>query len=384
MAALLDYPRAKGSEPRLPTGDVRRYRQSLWLPSLACLVVLGLETGFWLAGAGGGADTQKEPFQEFYQSFKGPPWDPQLFKVAGRDAEQCVRSEPAGLRITLPAGVPGEYIWKGLVALCVVQGDFEITVNYEILKEPEAPEARHSARFSLGISLDKPKKNMASFSRQVSPKFARTQFLTWLSLWNEAAGKDQTRADVFPTLAKSGQLRLVRSGDILSYHAAEGFDREFTRLQEYPLGKEDLKEVRVGGATDGPEASLDVRVFDLRIRAAALPTLPVASIQRPGMTLRSGWLAAGTLVGSVLLLTIGLWLYLRQKDRPGQRSGSVAEPAHPTRPEAAGSVSFSCSDCGKPLKTRADLASKKIKCPQCGQAQVVPQTEAGGAAADPA
>jgi predicted RNA-binding Zn-ribbon protein involved in translation (DUF1610 family) len=39
---------------------------------------------------------------------------------------------------------------------------------------------------------------------------------------------------------------------------------------------------------------------------------------------------------------------------------------------AATSVAFACSGCGKRLKARAQLASKAIKCPQCGAAQVVP------------
>lgn len=37
-------------------------------------------------------------------------------------------------------------------------------------------------------------------------------------------------------------------------------------------------------------------------------------------------------------------------------------------------ISFACSACGKVLKAKADLAGKKIKCPQCACLMLVPQT----------
>ncbi|MCI0684962.1 MAG: hypothetical protein L0Y71_22935 [Gemmataceae bacterium] len=35
-------------------------------------------------------------------------------------------------------------------------------------------------------------------------------------------------------------------------------------------------------------------------------------------------------------------------------------------------VTFACPACGRNLKARAELAGKKVKCPQCSQANVVP------------
>jgi DNA-directed RNA polymerase subunit RPC12/RpoP len=48
-------------------------------------------------------------------------------------------------------------------------------------------------------------------------------------------------------------------------------------------------------------------------------------------------------------------------------------PDHQPEPEAvAPSVSFACAGCGKTVKARAELAGKKVKCPQCGQVIPVP------------
>jgi hypothetical protein len=302
-------------------GDTAMRRHGL--PALLCLLALGS----WTGGGAGAQDAQKdkkESGQEFYQSFKGPSWDRQLFKLMGPNADQYVQAEPAGLRITLPEGVPGEGTGTGLVNHCVVQGDFEITVGYEILHEPDPTEAKDTTRFSLGISLDRPKKNMASFSRQVSRRFARTQYLTWQSLWDEAAGKDQEQAFAVATPVKAGRLRMVRTGNLLAFEAAEGFDGAFERIKEYPFGSQNLKEVRILGATGGPQASLDVRVFDVRIRAAALPTLPTgdrlpAAEPEPPIR-RKGFLAAALGVGLMVIVSLGMWLYLRRtKKYPAAR-----------------------------------------------------------------
>jgi serine/threonine protein kinase len=73
-----------------------------------------------------------------------------------------------------------------------------------------------------------------------------------------------------------------------------------------------------------------------------------------------------------------------------ERLNQLGGPAAPTpRPKAAPAamVSFPCARCGKNLKAKAVLAGKKVKCPQCAQALLVPEnkaSEAGRAAATPA
>jgi hypothetical protein len=52
-----------------------------------------------------------------------------------------------------------------------------------------------------------------------------------------------------------------------------------------------------------------------------------------------------------------------------------ALPPHPVPPNGQGDteMSFPCSGCGATLKAGTELAGKKVKCPRCGTAVVVPQ-----------
>jgi hypothetical protein len=124
--------------------------------------------------------------QEYYQSLKGTPEDGQVFRLLGPDAQHYVKFEPEGLRITLPLGWGGERPSTGLVAGLAVKGDFEITIGFEILKEPEPADAGESGtRLSLGVFQDTPKPNVATISRSTVAKTGRKVFVAWTSLWND-------------------------------------------------------------------------------------------------------------------------------------------------------------------------------------------------------
>jgi len=208
--------------------------------------------------------------KEYYQSLKGKLTAETGLRLKGPGAEQCLNFADEGLRITLPTGYVGERPITGLATNFGVKGDFEITLNYEILQEPERADAGESGtRLTLGIALNKANKNLANFSRKISansgPHYA---------VWSNTTDKDKPNSKSFPTKAKSGRLRLARTGNILSYYASEGAENEFILLRAFPFGAEDLREIRITGNTGGEKASLDVRITDLRIRAAALLKTP--------------------------------------------------------------------------------------------------------------
>jgi WD40 repeat protein len=210
-----------------------------------------------------------KPFQESYQSLQGAEKGASV-ELVGKDAAQVVKFEPAGLRLTLSPGKAATNAGIGVIAARAMKGDFEITVSFELLQEPEAEDAGTQTRFSLAVNLNKPNTgDMATFSRRMTAK--GPHFFTWTSLRDKETGKDKYMGREFPTKAKAGRLRLVRTGSLLSYYTAEGSNSEFTFLQQYPFGAEDLKDVRLMVAPGGPKAALDVRVTDLRIRAEALP-----------------------------------------------------------------------------------------------------------------
>jgi DNA-directed RNA polymerase subunit RPC12/RpoP len=112
---------------------------------------------------------------------------------------------------------------------------------------------------------------------------------------------------------------------------------------------------------------------------AAIPEVDVIisaqGAEEPPRSNSRGWLtAAGILTGVLSLSLLGAWVWTRRRHRPGTASAAAPVP----RAEAAGaSVLVRCSGCGRRLKGKAELAGKKLKCPQCGQAVLVPSVQAG-------
>ncbi len=107
------------------------------------------------------------------------------------------------------------------------------------------------------------------------------------------------------------------------------------------------------------------------LQPVPMDALPVASLQKAAGT--RGWLAAalilGLLVALLALLGFGVRVYLNQR-----RTEELLAPADgPAEPVATAAVLFRCSDCGRMLKSRVELAGKKVKCGQCGTAVFVPE-----------
>jgi hypothetical protein len=81
-------------------------------------------------------------------------------------------------------------------------------------------------------------------------------------------------------------------------------------------------------------------------------------------------------LGVTLPLGFGIWAYLRRHRAPVAKA-----PAYPA--VAGPVVAFPCPGCAKRLKARANLAGKRVKCPQCGRAVPVPALRNGRAAPAP-
>src|SRR5262249_15620420 len=141
-----------------------------------------------------------------------------------------------------------------------IQGDFEITVRYEILKEPEPADSGVQTRFAIAVTLDKPnsKQDQAAINYRIIPSKG-SQYFAWLSTKDEVTGKPQPLMKGVPAKAKTGQLRMVRSGKIVSFFTAEGNDSEFTLVEKLPFGAENLRVVSLVAQTGGPKAEIDVR-----------------------------------------------------------------------------------------------------------------------------
>jgi serine/threonine protein kinase len=309
--------------PPPPAGTRSGRRLSWLLPAVLVLAPLGVGIALWLAGALTETDPTREYAQEYYQSLKGPV-SPPGFELFGPDADQLVHYEPEGLRITMPLGYPEMRKAAGVNIPLVARGDFEITVRFEILQEPDPDKAgAQQTRATLDAVLDRagelPGSNVATLSRRVRTP-GGYQFLIWRRLWVPEDGKHDEVGRGFPTGAKSGRLRMARTGSDLVYWASEGSSTEFKRLDTYSFGKEDLKSVRLLGSTGGPTAALDVRFTDLTIRADSLPNRPESGASPPKPE-QKGWLALGLILALVIaaVLGLGLWLHARQRRRSSHK-----------------------------------------------------------------
>jgi serine/threonine-protein kinase len=140
-----------------------------------------------------------------------------------------------------------------------------------------------------------------------------------------------------------------------------------------------------GGEYDGANwtggTDHDIRVWDL----SALRTAPTAVARKSG---GRGWLAAATILVLVIALSLlGVWYSVRPGRRAGREPRRPGASAVTTGPDegqddqtnlapAKPAIALTCAGCGKKLKARADLAGKRVKCPQCARGVLVP----GGAA----
>src|SRR5262249_21774218 len=115
---------------------VRRPQQHLaWVGWLSLLAGVLMTLGLLLAQfAPQGPDGQGSNAQESYW-LRGDDKGPVDFQLYGPAAEECVRFEPTGARITLPGNYGEVRPFTGLLRTVNVKGDFEITVDFEILQE---------------------------------------------------------------------------------------------------------------------------------------------------------------------------------------------------------------------------------------------------------
>jgi hypothetical protein len=250
--------------------------------------------------------------REYRQSLQGLSEFPADWYFFGPDARESVRSEPAGLRFVLHEGGgsdgrPG----TGLGIPIFVQGDFDISVDFEILRQPARLRAGPSqTRITLDAVLALPEAveqvSLATVTRRLL-LWDGPQYFTWLRVWDDKAGKHRVDGHGFPATADSGRLRLVRSGSTIAYYVADGPNAPFKLLHQNSFGTGKLRAVQFNAATGGPDAAIDVRLTNLIIRADGLDNVR----GDPSRSASRWWLALVAL--GVMLSLGGCRAYLRRR-----------------------------------------------------------------------
>lgn len=372
MSALLDRPevaslvagRRGPAETERRTGVVQRFRQRFRLGAFSLLAALGLS--FLLMPQALVPDGGLR--EELVHDFRGRPLPPGIVPF-GPQADRFIKVEAEGLRITLPRD-RDDFSPVGLSMPLALAGDFEITTAFEILQADEPAPGRLTYGVGVLMSVNEAAR-VGYLSR------ATRQVVTW-DRWATVAGKPQFLNGALPCMAKVGRLRLKRTGTTLLFLWAPATEGDnFAEIHQCEFGADDITLLRLELTADtgGQAGSLDVRLLDLKIRSNT-PAADQAFASEEGRATRSKrWLTAAGILGLAIFLLLAVGLAVRQRRRTEKTPVRDPVPAGQAQPEAASaSVSFPCSGCGKRLKAGAALTGKKVKCPQCGQAVVVPRT----------
>jgi hypothetical protein len=344
-------------------GGWRRSRHPLGLAVLVLLAALGVWAGVGLVGA----TTRKDSGPaEFRQDFRSIDMDSPVLRPIGLAGQR----DDKGVRITLPAG-QGVQPHSGYMTGFAVHGDFEATTSFEIL-HADKPDTGYGVGVSLYAAIDPTAGDAVSLARRLLPDGMQVFVSDRLKPVN---GRLTHSVKTRPATAAAGKLRLQRVGPVLRFLVADGAEGEFILVDEVEFGTADVRPVQVGGNAGKSQAGLDARLLDFSVRAEDLPGLADAALATDGPA-GKGWLAAAAIIG--LLIALGLlggWLLARQRRRAGKAPAPDAEAGPGV---AAPPICFACPGCGHGLKVKAELAGKKGKCPQCGQAVLVPGPAGSG------
>ncbi len=225
--------------------------------------------------------TPKKPklsYGTLIRSFKDKPGERFGLESFGPDADKCVTFDAEGLRIALPTGYKGERPKTGVISPVAFTGDFEVTITFEILKEPVAEETgKDATRLSLGIDLQGPTKNVIAYSRRMGLPGGGSSLVTWSSAWDAAENKDQVTVNLHASAAKPARMKLARQGDEISFFVSEALEGDFELLDKRKFSDAEVREVRITGCTAGENAALEFRVHELRIRALTFRFPPKAT-----------------------------------------------------------------------------------------------------------
>lgn len=201
------------------------------------------------------------------RSFRGKQFDAEFFQWTGPDADQYIRLEDEGLRVTLPAeDGPGDAV--GIKLRHQVRGDFEIEATLEFLNvaQPQGPPGIAGA--SVFVYMNSPDRDGVWLSKVISQE--RGPVFNVGQRFNQEKQRLNKFTKVEPTDQDIGvsRFRMRRKGGTFNTFVAEGEAAEFRPIHQFEVSGAKLTIVRF--AADpvwSKTAAIDVRLLDFTITA---------------------------------------------------------------------------------------------------------------------
>jgi DNA-directed RNA polymerase subunit RPC12/RpoP len=330
--------------------------------------------------------------QEARLDFRGKKDHEDFIRPAGKDGEKYLSYEDKGLRIHFKSG-EGPTQPVGISWRFRVRGDFATSVHYEII-QINPPTRQEGIGLEMYLMMDNDARDGIPLARLTTGKVP--QALVFQVRTNDEAGKRITKGyKLIPAPENPrGRLKLAREKGTLIASFTEGDDENYTELSRIEVGNFDVRMVRLAIVTgNDPKAQADIRILECSLKGdvpdmpagAAAPVAPkdgVAPPLQPAASQAGGrfffWILLFVGVTTFVVFGIVFLIVWRTKRAP-----SIA-PARPSDSNDEDDIEtmeasihpsmlgFACETCGKKLKAQETASGKRVKCPGCGTAVLVP------------
>jgi hypothetical protein len=210
-----------------------------------------------------------DPQSLHYDFRKGTPGQP--LQLVGNTPAKYIRVDSHGLYIALPGEEKKALPQTGLNFPSILEGDFEITLTYEIAKI-QTPTTGYGCGVALFVQSESPKKEAATLASLKSIKgemrFAANRHT------NGEDGKRVHLKQNIPVTGGSlkGRLRLSRLGNNIRFAASGDGEQEMQELRVAEFGSEPVTTIRAVADPGGSTSPLEVILLELVIKSDKLTT----------------------------------------------------------------------------------------------------------------
>lgn len=211
----------------------------------------------------------QQSLMELAVDFKNRPVDTELFRFSTADSKTLIKSDASGLLIQVPNQDNKKRQSTGLDTKFTIEGDFEATVEYEIL-HVEKPAEGYGVGAEMYALVGGPR-NYGATVTHVHANVGELQRQAKLAYSAADGARHYPTVKVYPQTS-GGKLRLVRKGNLLYYLFAE-VDGEFQLLDEQEFTNAPLKHIRFGAQSGNSNSAVELRLTSFTIRAEKLPGL---------------------------------------------------------------------------------------------------------------